>query len=128
MTDNQSTTNNQQPMAYNEQLANQVRESLRSQPIVEEKAMMGGLVFMVDGKMCVGVTNDDLMVRLDPNDIEAALEKRGARQMDFTGTPMKSFLFIGPEGTSSGSELRYWIDLALAYNPFAKASKKKAKK
>ncbi len=115
-------------MAYNEQLANRVRETLREQPIVEEKRMMGGLVFMVDGKMCVGVTNDDLMVRLDPEMVEDALQQRGARQMDFTGKPMKSFLFIGEEGTSSGSELRYWIDLALAYNPFAKASKPKTKK
>lgn len=115
-------------MAYNEQLASRVRESLRSQPIVEEKKMMGGLVFMVDGKMCLGVTNDDLMVRIDPTDVEEALEQRGARQMDFTGKPMKSFLFVGDEGTASGSELRYWIDLALAYNPFAKSSKKRGSK
>lgn len=112
-------------MAYNEQLANRVRETLRDQPIVEEKKMMGGLAFMVDGKMCVGVVKDDLMVRLDPNDVEKALDERGARPMDFTGKPMKGFLFVCEEGTSSGKELRYWIDLALAYNPLAKASKKK---
>lgn len=115
-------------MAYNEQLASRIRETLRDHPIVEEKKMMGGLAFMVDGKMCVGVVKDDLMVRLDPNDIEKALEQRGARQMDFTGKPLKSFLFVGEEGTSSGQELRYWIDLALAYNPLAKASPKKKKK
>ena len=115
-------------MAYNEQLANRVRETLREQPIVEERKMMGGLAFMVDGKMCVGVVKDDLMVRLDPTDVEKALNERGARQMDFTGKPMKGFLFVGEEGTSSGKELRYWIDLALTYNPFAKASSKKKKK
>lgn len=112
-------------MAYNESLAVRVRQLLKSKR-VQEKKMMGGLTFMVNGKMCVGILKDDLMARIDPNVYEAALERPGCRPMDFTGKPMQGFVFIGPDGTGEG--LKYWIDLALDFNSRAKASKKKTTK
>ena len=114
-------------MAYNEALAERVREALASRPKVEEKKMMGGLTFMVDDKMCVGVLRDDLMARIDPDIYETALKKRGCREMDFTGRPMKGFVFISPEGTQRKADLDYWLGLALDFNKRAKASKKRKK-
>jgi TfoX/Sxy family transcriptional regulator of competence genes len=115
-------------MAYNEILAQRVREALVAQPRVEEKKMMGGLTFMVNGKMCVGVVRDELMARIDPEVYATALTKKGCREMDFTGKPMKGFVFITPEGTKQKSDLDYWIGLALELNKRAKASKKRKKK
>jgi TfoX/Sxy family transcriptional regulator of competence genes len=115
-------------MAYNETLAQRVREALVTQPKVEEKKMMGGLTFMVNGKMCVGIVRDDLMARIDPEVYETALSKKGCREMDFTGKPMKGFVFISPEGTKRKEDLDYWIALALDFNKRAKASKKRKKK
>ncbi len=110
-------------MAYSESLAGRVRKALADHEAVEEKKMMGGLTFMVHGKMCVGVHEEELMVRLDPNAYEIALKRDGCREMDFTGRPMKGFVFVGPEGTSKHEDLDYWVGLALDFNKKAKASK-----
>jgi len=112
-------------MAYNEELVNRVRELLLSKKSVKEKKMMGGLTFMVNDKMCVGILNDDLMARIDPAIYENALERSGCREMDFTGKPMKGFVFIDPDGTKSKNDLEYWVNLALDFNKKAKSSKKK---
>ncbi len=112
-------------MAFSEQLAERVRNALARESSVEEKKMMGGLTFMVDGKMCVGVAKDDLMVRLAPEAYEGALEKKGCREMDFTGKPMRGFIFVGPEGLGAEGELEYWLELALEFNKEAKASTKR---
>ena len=111
-------------MAYSEELAGRVRASLADQQAVEEKKMMGGLTFMVNGKMCVGVHHEELMVRLDPDVYEKALKRDGCREMDFTGKPMKGFVFVSPDGTSNQENLDYWVNLALDFNKKAKASKK----
>ncbi len=116
-------------MAYNQNLAERVRQVLLPKNLrIEEKKMMGGLTFMVDGKMCVGISNDDLMARIAPEAYENALLKKGCREMDFTGRPMKGFVFISPEGTVHNKELEYWLQLALDFNSRAKASKKKKRK
>ena len=112
-------------MAYNEKLAGRVRELLSDQRKVMEKNMMGGLTFMVNDKMCVGILNDDLMARIDPEVYDTALQKRGCREMDFTGKPMKGFVFVSPKGTNNKHDLEYWIRLALEFNKKAKASRKK---
>ena len=113
-------------MAYDEFLADRVRQSLSSKHIVfEEKKMMGGLTFMVKDKMCVGIHTENLMARIDPDVYEKALTKKGCRKMDFTGREMKGFVFIDPEGIDKEKDLNYWIDLALDYNERAKSSKKK---
>ena len=83
---------------------------------------------MVNSKMCVGIVNDDLMVRLAPEIYEEVLERPGCREMDFTGRPMKGFVFVGQEGTKGLKQLKYWISLGLDFNKRAKASKKKKSK
>ena len=112
-------------MAYDEKLAYRVRELLQNKRRVEEKMMMGGLTFMVNDKMCVGILNDDLMVRINPDVYEEALERKGCRAMDFTGRPMKGFVFVDSDGTKAKKDLEYWMTLALDYNRKAKSSKKK---
>jgi len=112
-------------MAYNEKLADRVREALVKQPKVEEKKMMGGLTFMVNKKMCVGIIDDDLMCRIDPDIYENALKKRGCREMDFTGRPMKGYVFVSEEGMKSKKDFDHWIGLSLEFNKKAKAAKKR---
>ena len=112
-------------MAYDEKLAGRVRELLSSKRNVAEKKMMGGLTFMVNNKMCVGILKDELMARIDPEVYESVLERKGCREMDFTGRPMKGFVFVDPEGTKSKKDLEYWLNLALDFNERAKTSRKK---
>jgi hypothetical protein len=113
-------------MAYNEYLADRVRLAFKGKGVnYLEKKMMGGIVFMVDDKMCVGIVKDDLMARIDPELSNEALTRKGCRLMDFTGTSMKGFMMIDLEGTDMDKDLDYWIQLALDFNPKAKASKKK---
>lgn len=112
-------------MGYDENLARRVRQLLPPRLKVQEKKMMGGLTFMVNRKMCVCVLNDDLMARIDPDLYEDALTKKGCREMDFTGNPMKGYVFVGPEGTSAARDLASWIKLALAFNKKAKRSKRR---
>ncbi len=114
-------------MAYDMKLAERIRERLADLPNVEEKAMMGGLTFMYNGKMCVGIIKDELMCRIDPEIHEAAIEKRGARTMDFTHRPMKGYVLIDETGMKTKKDFDYWIGLSLEYNARAKASKKKKK-
>ena len=115
-------------MAYNEKLANRIRERLEELPIIEEKEMMGGLTFMVDSKMCVGIIKDELMCRIEPAIHETEIEKQGCRTMDFTKRPMKGYVMIDDTGMKTKKDFDYWIDLSLAFNKQAKASKKKVKK
>lgn len=112
-------------MAFNLQLADRVRDALMSVPNVEEKRMMGGLVYMVNGKMCVGVEKDRLMCRINPDVYEQALTRTGCRPMDFTGKPMKGYVFVSEEGYSSQRDLESWVSLCLDFNAVAKPSKKK---
>jgi TfoX/Sxy family transcriptional regulator of competence genes len=112
-------------MAYDKRLADRIREILVDQLQVEEKEMMGGVAFMVNDKMCVGVIKDEMMARIDPDVYDEALEKHGCRPMDFTKKPMKGWVFISPEGIDKVKDLEYWIRLALDFNQKAKPSKKK---
>jgi TfoX/Sxy family transcriptional regulator of competence genes len=113
-------------MAYDKHLADRVNRTLEILGIpYEGKLMMGGVCYLVDDKMCVGVVKEELMARIDPEGTEDALKKKGCRLMDFTGKTMKGFLFIDPDGTDMDADLEYWIKLALEFNPRAKSSKKK---
>jgi TfoX/Sxy family transcriptional regulator of competence genes len=114
-------------MAYDEKLADRIREELVDKRKVEEKQMMGGLAFMVNNKMCVGVWKDEMMCRIDPDVREEALSKTGCRVMDITGKPMKGFVLVDETGMRSKKEFDYWIELSLEFNKKAKSSKKKAK-
>jgi TfoX/Sxy family transcriptional regulator of competence genes len=113
-------------MAYNEKLADRVREIIAvTHKNVEEKAMFGGLCFMVNDKMCVGVEKERMMVRLGPEKYEDVIEKDGVMPMDFTGKVMKGYVFVDANALNTKKKLEYWMKLALDYNKIAKASKKK---
>lgn len=112
-------------MAYDEKLAERVRIALSNRDDVEEKKMMGGLVFMVDDKMCMGIVKDELMCRIDPELREEALSREGCHLMDFTGKSMKGFVLVNEAGFQSKKDFNYWVNLALEFNPKAKSSKKK---
>ncbi len=113
-------------MAYSEPLAAQVEGILSEKGVsFEARRMMGGLCFMVDDKMCVGITDDLLMARIDPDLYEEALTRPGCRAMDFTGRPMRGFVFVAPEEADSVAE---WVQLCLDFNPKAKRSKKRKRK
>jgi len=113
-------------MAYSEKLANRVRMALVHRKRVEEKKMMGGLTFMVNDKMCVGIAKNDLMVRIDPAVHEMALKRKGCREMDMMKRRIRGFVFVSPKGLETKKDLSYWINLALDFNKKAKASKKRA--
>lgn len=115
-------------MAYNEKLSNRIREALVALPKVEEKYMFGGVCYMLNGKMCMGVVKDEMMCRIDPDKYEEALDKKGCREMVFTGKPMKGYVFVAEEGMKSKKEFDYWVELCLEFNKKAKAAKKKSKK
>lgn len=115
-------------MAYDEKLAAQVRHHFRLKNLAwEEKTMMGGLCFMVNDKMCAGVTDDRLMLRIDPADMATALARPGCVPMDFTGRPLKSFVFVEATAWRRAKEFTSWMDQAIAFNPKAKAAKKRTK-
>ena len=109
-------------MAYSDYLADRVRSRLTNAGQVEEKKMMGGLIFMVNQKMCIGVDidkrtqTDRLMVRVGKLPYQELLQREGSRQMDFTGKPMRGFLFIDPDGFDSDSNLDFWVSKALEFN------------
>lgn len=82
---------------------------------------------MVDDKMCLGVTGDNLMVRLAPEIYDASLKRKGCQPMDFTGRPMKGFVFVTSDGCDLDDDLDHWVEVALEFNPRAKASKRRKK-
>lgn len=115
-------------MAYSEQLADRIRLVLKSKKVfAREQKMMGGMSFLVDDKMCLGVVKENLMARIDPEFYEQALTKNGCRKMEFTGREMKGFVFVEPLGIDMDTDLEYWIQLCLEFNPKAVSSKKKKK-
>lgn len=115
-------------MAYNQQLVDRIRETLVDFPKVEERFMFGGVCFMLDDKMCIGVVKDEIMCRINP-DLEGIVhEKNGCRPMDFTGKSMKGFVFVSEEGFKRKHDFDYWVNLCIEFNPIAKATKKKVKK
>lgn len=113
-------------MAYSEYLADRIRQNLNKRHVSYiDKKMMGGLTFMIDDKMCVGIIKDDLMARINPDIYESSLKKNGCKEMKFTGRPMKGYVLIEAEAIDDDKELDYWIQLCLDFNPLAKSSKKK---
>ena len=97
-------------MAYDEALADRVREVLSAHGGLSEREMFGGIAFMLGGNMACGVIGDDLLVRLGKEDAEKALEEPHVRPMDFTGKPMKTTVYVDPAGTASDSGLAEWVD------------------
>ena len=97
-------------MAYDENLADRVRALLKGKRSVTEKKMFGGLCFMVNGNMACGVEKNKLVVRVDPGDYEKFLKQKHIRKMDFTGKPLKGFIYVLPDGLIRSDSLKKWVD------------------
>jgi hypothetical protein len=102
-------------MPFDEILAGRVRRALAGQQALEEKRMFGGLAFLVSGHMCCGVAGQDLMVRVGPELYERALKRPHARPMDFTGRPLRGFVYVGQEGCRTAAQLQGWVRLGLSF-------------
>jgi len=102
-------------VAYDEDLAQRVREVLAARPDVSERRMFGGIAFMVGGNMACGVLGEDLIVRLGEEEGEKALDEDGVRPFDFTGRPMKNIVYVAPERTSDDAGLTEWVEAGAGY-------------
>jgi TfoX/Sxy family transcriptional regulator of competence genes len=102
-------------MAYDQALASRVRETLGENPEITERKMFGGIAFMLSGNMAVGVSKDDLMVRIDPDDQDDALAQPGVRIFDMTGRPMKGWILVAPEAAAEQAALQRWVVAGLDF-------------
>ncbi len=120
---------NRQLVAYSEYQAERIRHRLTNSNLTEEKKMMGGLIFMVNGKMCIGLDidkntgQDRLMVRVGKTAHDQLIFQKGSRVMDFTGKVMRGFLFIDPDGFDQESDLDFWVNKALEFNTYQTSKK-----
>lgn len=114
-------------MTYNQQLTDRVRELLSQREDVTEKEMFSGVCFMVEEKMCICIAGDELLCRIGADQVQAELEKGNTRNMMSNGRVMKDYVYVENTMFDKPQELQYWVDLCLAFNPFAKSSKKKSK-
>jgi TfoX/Sxy family transcriptional regulator of competence genes len=112
-------------MAYNEVLTKRVKEAFANVDNVEEKKMFRGVAFMVNGKLCVSVGDNELMCRVDPEIHDALVEKYGCRTVIMKNREYKGYVYIAEDSLQTKKELEYWLSLALSFNPKAKASKKR---
>ncbi len=122
-------------MAYDEFLADRIKQVLDEKKVsFTTKKMMGGFLFLVDKKMLCGIHIDKkygdslLMARIGETAYEKVIDKEECLPMDFTGRPMRGYVFVTPDGFDMDEDLEYWVQLALDFNPLAKASKKRKKK
>ena len=102
-------------MSFDEFLGGRLRTVLSHRGDVVEKRMFGGLAFMVAGNMCVGIIGEDLMVRVGPEADTEALAQPHARPMDFSGRPMKGYVYVAPPGVETEEMLTAWVNRAVAY-------------
>ena len=102
-------------MPYDETLAQRVREFLGPQANLAERKMFGGLAFMLNGNMCCCIDKENLVVRTGPAQYEAALERPHARIFDFTGRPMRGFVYVDGAGLDGESTLREWVELSVEF-------------
>lgn len=121
-------------MAYDEFLAERITRFFQSKKVnFIAKRMMGGLMFMVEDKMCCGIHFDKkknmdlLMARIGEDAFANALTQKGSHPMDFTGRPMRGYVFIDPNGFDMDEDLEYWLQLCLDFNPKAQKSLKRKK-
>ncbi|MCC6290061.1 MAG: TfoX/Sxy family protein [Chitinophagaceae bacterium] len=113
-------------MAYDIKPADRIRAYLSniSGLEIEEKKMFSGLAFMVNGKMCINVSGDNLMCRVDPELQEEIAEKRGYEPMIMKGKALAGYCYVNPNGFKTKKEFEYWIKLCLDFNHRAVSSKK----
>jgi hypothetical protein len=104
-------------MAFDEFLAERIQKVLADKSIPgEQKKMFGGLAFMINDKMSIGIIKNELMARVGPDFHPEALKKDGARPMDFTGRPMKGYIYVSPEGFDLDTQLEFWVDKCVEFN------------
>ena len=117
-------------MSYSTKLATQIRTYLDNMPHleVEEKEMFSGLAFLVNGKMCINVSDENLMCRFDPQLGDEVAERTGFQPMIMRGRQLKGYCYVSADGYKSKTSFEYWVTLCLDFNDKAKVSKKKAKK
>ena len=98
-------------MAFDEELANRLRKIFLGREEVVEKKAFGGITFMLNGNMCCGIVKRTLMARVGPDQYQSALSQPYTKEMDFTGRPMKGFVFVSPEGIQTKNDLEKWVNL-----------------
>jgi TfoX/Sxy family transcriptional regulator of competence genes len=111
-------------VAFDETLAQRIRKLLDARKDSVEKHMFGGVCFMIRGRMCCGIIDSSLMVRLDPDLADRLADQPHVRPMDFTGKPMRGYLFVDPEGIDSPKALKAWVDRSVAHVETMPAQKK----
>src|SRR3954447_8004900 len=102
-------------MAFDETLAARIRDALSRKKGVEERKMFGGIGFLLNGNLLVGVWKDSLIARLGPDEAEAALREPHVKAFDITGRPMRNWVAVGPEGVEGDDRLMGWIELAMKF-------------
>lgn len=102
-------------MAFDEGLAQRVREALSPRPDLTEKRMFGGLCFLLGGNMCCGIVGEELMLRVGPDAYEEVLAREHAREMDFTGRAMRGMVYVGVDGLRSDKALSTWLEPAITF-------------
>ena len=96
-------------MAYDEQIANRIRREFGARADITERKMFGGLTFLCQGRMCCGIVGSDLMVRVPEDEVAAVMRGRHVRPMDFTGKPLRGFVYVAPPGFGTDTALRRWL-------------------
>lgn len=102
-------------MAFDATLAGRLRQLFSGNQDIHEKKMFGGLCFLCRGHMFLGIVKDDLMARIGPDHYSAVLQQPHVRQMDFTGKPMKGYVFVSAAGTASDQQLEHWSEMCLHF-------------
>jgi len=102
-------------MAYDEGLAERIRDHFRDRRDIEEKKMFGGLCFMISNHMCCGIVGEVLMARVGPENYEKCLGKKYASEMDFTGKALKGMVYVLPGGIDSDASLGEWLDTCVKF-------------
>ncbi len=102
-------------MAYDLTLAERIRKRLQRQSGLSEKKMFGGIGFLLNGNMCCGVLGKEMIIRLDPEEGEKALQVPDTRVFDFSGRPMKGWILVHAKGVTTDAKLNSWVDQAVKY-------------
>ena len=114
-------------MAFDDGLATRIREDLGLRVAFDERRMFGGLAFMVDGHLCVGVLGDEMMARVGPDAYDDALSQPGVREMDFTGRAMRGLVMVAQDAIAEDDQLSHWLsrclDFCLSLPPKRKGAK-----
>ncbi|MCZ8221334.1 MAG: TfoX/Sxy family protein [Acidovorax sp.] len=105
-------------------LIDAMRGALAHRSDVDERTMFGCYCFFVDGKLCIGIKGEDLLVRLPPERHSELQEMQNTRELS-PGGGMKGYFWVEPNGYATRAQWNYWVQEALAYNPLAKASPRK---